>query len=328
MIDLKYGDIKESLPKRILDKFCRNAFRDATLYPKNYDTLISRLAKKHNVRQENIVLTNGVDEGIDLIARVFGKDILLFAPTYYEFLDAPRRNNLKYEMIDCFDENGYSIKYREDDVKNKSLIFLCNPNNPFGLLNKEEIIGIANKTKGIVAVDETYIDFNGESVINEFESVPNLLILRSFSKGYSLAGLRIGYIAGKAGLIEKIRQRKLVCNVSSVSVNAAMIALDEGKYFRNLINKIKKRKDGFEGFLRQEGFGIIHTHTNDIIIKFKNPADANKFCSFLRSKEVIVNQGNGISTCGLDKTFVRFACGTEKQMKDVERIVKKYNPGY
>ncbi len=328
MIDLKYGDIKEPLPKKILDKFCRDAFRDVTLYPKNYDALISRLAKKHNVKPENIVLTNGVDEGIELIARVFGRDILIFAPTYYEFLDAPRRNNLKYEMMDCFDGDGYSIKYKESDVKNRSLIFLCNPNNPFGLLSKGEIIGIAKKTEGIVAVDETYIDFNGKTVINEFVNAPNLLVLRSFSKGYSLAGFRIGYIVGKANLIEKIRQRKLICNVSSVSVNAAIIALDENKYFKNLINEIKKGKDEFESFLIQKGFNIIHTHTNDIIIKFKNLADANKFRSFLESKKVIVNQGNGISTCGLDKTFVRFACGTKKQMKEVRRIIEKYNPGY
>lgn len=324
MINLKLGDIKEQLPQKILDRFYKEVFKDVTLYPQNYNILISRLAQKHKVKSENIVLINGVDEGIELISRIFGQDILIFSPTYYEFLDAPKRNNLKFETINCFDGKEFTLKYRESDIKNRSLIFLCNPNNPFGLLTKEEIIEVARKIKGIVAVDETYIDFDGNSVLNEFKKVPNILVLRSFSKGYSLAGLRIGYVVGEKNLINKIIKRKLICNVTSVSVNAAMIVLDEEKHFKNLIEKIKKRKDTFEDFLRSKRFNIIHTHTNNIIIKFQNISDANRFYNFLKINEVIVNQGNGISTCGLDNTFIRFACGTETQMKEVTKVIEKY----
>jgi len=324
MINLKLGDIKEQLPQKILDKFCKEVFKDVTLYPQNYDILISKLAQKHNVKPENIVLINGVDEGIELVSRVFGQDILIFSPTYYEFLDAPKRNNLKFEIINCFDGKNYVLKYKKSDIKNRSLIFLCNPNNPFGLLTKKEIIEVAKKKKGVVAVDETYIDFNGESVINEFENVPNLLVLRSFSKGYSLAGLRIGYIIGEKSLIDKIVKRKLICNVTSVSVNAAIIVLDEEKYFKDLIEKIKRRKDNFEDFLKNKGFNVIHTHTNNIIIKFQNTNEADRFYNFLKTNEIIVNQGDGISTCGLDNTFIRFACGTDEQMRAVIKIVEKY----
>lgn len=324
MINLKLGDIKEPLPQKILDRFCKEVFKDVTLYPQNYDILISRLAQKHKVKPENIVLINGVDEGIEIVSRVFGQDILIFSPTYYEFLDAPKRNNLKFEMINCFDGKGYTLEYKESDIKNRSLIFLCNPNNPFGLLTKQEIIEVARKTKSVVAVDETYIDFDDNSVLNEFEKVPNILVLRSFSKGYSLAGLRIGYIVGEKNLIDKIIKRKLICNVTSVSVNAAVIVLDEEKYFKSLIGKIKKRKDNFEDFLRSKGFNVIHTHTNNIIIKFQNISEADRFYNFLKTNEVIINQGDGISTCGLDNTFIRFACGTETQMKEVAKVIEKY----
>ncbi|PIP17771.1 MAG: hypothetical protein COX43_02455 [Parcubacteria group bacterium CG23_combo_of_CG06-09_8_20_14_all_35_9] len=324
MINLKLGDIKEKLPQKILDRFCKKVFKDVTLYPQNYDILISRLAQKHRVKPENITLINGVDEGIELVSRVFGQNILIFSPTYYEFLDAPKRNNLKFETINCFDGKGYVLKYKESDIKNKSLIFLCNPNNPFGLLTKQEIIEVVKKSSGVVAVDETYIDFNGDSVIKEFEKMQNILVLRSFSKGYSLAGLRIGYIVGEKNLIDKIIKRKLICNVTSVSVNAAMIVLDEEKYFKNLIGKIKKMKDDFEDFLRNKRLNVIHTHTNNIIIKFSDIKEADKFYNFLKTNEAIVNQGDGISTCGLDNTFIRFACGTEIQMKEVAKIIEKY----
>ncbi len=324
MINLKLGDIKEKLSQKILDRFCKEVFKDVTLYPQNYDILISKLAQKHKVKPENLVLVNGVDEGIELVSRVFGQDILIFSPTYYEFLDAPKRNGLKFEIINCFEGKDYILRYKESDLKNRSLVFLCNPNNPFGLLTKKEMIEVAKKTKGIVAVDETYIDFNGESMINEFEQVPNLLVLRSFSKGYSLAGLRVGYIVGKINLIDQIIKKKLICNVTSVSVNAAMVVLDEEKYFKKLIEKIKKRKDNFEDFLRNKRFKVIQTHTNNIIIKFSNLPEADKFYNFLKINEVIVNQGDGISTCGLDNTFIRFTCGTETQMTEVKNVLEKY----
>ena len=320
-INLKLGDIKDPLPNYILDRFCKEAFKGVTSYPINYDVLISRLAKKHNTDQDNIVLINGVDEGIELIARVFGKDILIFSPSYFEFVDAPKRNNLKYEMIDCFNGKEYILKYSEEDIKNRSLIFLCNPNNPFGLLKKEEITSLAKKTKAIVAVDETYIDFDGESVINVLS---NILVLRSFSKGYSIAGLRIGYIVGEKDLIDKIKKRKLFCNVNSVALNAAQIVLDEEAYFKDLVNKIKKRKDDFEHFLKDKGFNVLHTNTNNLILKFNQKSEADKFYQYLINNDILVNQGNGFSTCGLDDTFIRFVCGTEEQMNEVRNVIEKY----
>lgn len=325
MINLKLGHIKNQLPKNILNKFCKEVFKDVNLYPQNYDILISRLAKKHNVTLDNIVLINGVDEGVELIVRVFGKDTLIFSPSYYEFEDAPKRNKLKYEMIDCFDGKKYNLKYKEEDVKNRSLIFLCNPNNPFGLLSKKETVYLANKTKGIVAVDETYIDFNGETVINEFNKTPNILVLRSFSKGYSLAGLRIGYITGQKDLIDKIKERKLYCNVTSVSVYATMIAMDEEKYFKKLIDMIKEKKDNFEEFLKNKGVGVIHTYTNNMIIKFKDKNKACDFYNYLKNNKILVNQGNGMSTCGLDETFIRFVYGTDEEMKKFKGIIEKYS---
>lgn len=323
MIDLRLGDVKEPLPKRLLGKFCKGVFKEVNLYPQNYGLLVSKLAEIHGVSPEEIVLVNGVDEGIELISRVFGKDILIFPPSYYEFADAPKRNGLKFGQVNCFDGKGYSLAYKDGDVKGRSLIFLCNPNNPFGLLKRTDIVGLAKKADGIVAVDETYIDFGGESAINEFESVPNLLVLRSFSKSFSAAGLRIGYIVGKKHLIDKIKQRKLLCNVASVSVYAAMILLNEKKYFKELIQKVEKRKGAFEYFFKKQGYDVIHTSTNNIVLKFNTEKEAGEFCFFLKENGVLVNQGNGVSTCGLDETFVRFSCGTDKQMKALRGIVEK-----
>ncbi len=323
-INLKLADIKDHLPKDIIKEFCDNGFDKVELYPMDYSGLIEVLAKKQGVGKENIVLINGVDEGVELLARLFKGDILIFTPSYYEFRDAPKRNGFKFTEINCFDGKGYSLTYKDSDIKNRSLIYLCNPNNPFGLLKKEEILELCRKTKGIVAVDETYINFNGESVLGEFNQVKNLLVLRSFSKGYSVAGLRIGYIVGNKELIYKIKAIKLYCNVNSVAVNCAKVLLTHEDYFVKLRHEIIKRKEEFESFMEKRGFQIIHTHTNNIILKFDSIDSANHFFNFLKENNVITNQGDGLSTCGLDNTFVRFCCGTKDQMEEVKKIILQY----
>lgn len=323
-INLKFGDIKDFLPKQIIKEFCDNSFNEVELYPVDYSSLIELLSKKHDINKDNFVLTNGVDEGIELIARLFKGDILFFPPSYFEFKDAPRRNGFKFMEINCFDGKGYVLKYKDIDVKNRSLIYLCNPNNPFGLIKKEEILNLCKKTNGIVAIDETYIDFGGESVIEEIKSVKNLLVLRSFSKSYSVAGLRVGYVIGDKELIDKIKSIKLYCNISSVSFNCAKMLLHHEDYFIKLRKAILERKNDFEVFMKENKFNIIHTETNNILIKFDDVNEANNFFNFLKENKVIVNQGDGMSTCGLDNTFIRFSCGREDQMKKVKQIILNY----
>lgn len=122
-------------------------------------------------------------------------------------------------------------------------------------------------------------------------------------------------------MIDKILRVKLPYNVASVSVYIAITVLDEERYFKRLIKKIKKRKDNFENFLRIKGFNVIHTHTNSIIIEFSNIKEADEFYRFLKINKIFVNQGNGLINYGLDNSFIKFACGTEIQMKEVEKII-------
>ncbi len=329
-VNLRFCDIKEKLPERILERFRKKVFEEVNLYPKNYDMLIAKLARKHGIKRENIVLTNGVDGGIELLARTFGEKTLVFTPTYYEFFDAPRRNGLKVTAISALHGKSFKPEASGSQLRNSSLIYLCNPNMPLGLLDSKTITSIAKSTRGIVALDETYIDFAGKSAVPLIRKFKNLLVLRGFSKGYALAGLRIGYIIGGKALMEKIRAKTGlgIYPVASVSVNAAAIALGEEGYFDRMRKETIERKERFEKVLKGMGFNVFPTQTNISLIKLPSIRGANRLVRYLEKKGILVNQGDGVSTCGLDRRWIRFACGTEDEMGYVTNIIKKYRGGF
>jgi histidinol-phosphate/aromatic aminotransferase/cobyric acid decarboxylase-like protein len=321
MINLKLGTIKEPIPKFILKKL-KHVFDNANEYPQNYDALKEKLAKHHKINKEKILLTNGVDGAIDLITRSLAKKVYFYQPTYYEFWAAPKRNKIKYQALKSEYPEKYILKIRS--FPKNTVLFLCNPNNPFGEIPLQQILNFTKKSKGYVAVDETYIEFSGQSPLKKIDKYPNLLLMRSFSKTYRMAGLRIGYIIAAPEIIKKLEQSKVFFDISSASIETALVVLDYHNYFKKQINLLINRKKAFDNFLMKLGFNVIPNNINNTIIHFKSMKEANNFVKYLSKNNVIVNQGDGISTIGLDNSWVRFAYGGEEQMKKVREIIKKY----
>ncbi len=321
MINLKLGTIKEPLPDFILKRL-EYAFDNANDYPQNYEKLIGKLAKHHKINKNKILLVNGTDGSIDLITRVLANKVYYYEPTYYEFWAAPKRNNVKYKSLKSLYCDKYVLKTKS--FSRETVLFLCNPNNPFGEISLEQILDFVSKSKGYVAIDETYIEFSGESPLKVLDKYPNLLLMRSFSKTYAMAGLRIGYIIAAPELIKTLEERKVFFDVSSPSVETALVVLDHHDYFKERINQLLKQKRMFDNFLIEKGFNVIRNNINNIIIHFKSEIEASKFLKYLNKNNVLVNQGDGISTIGLDKSWIRFAYGTEEQMRKVARIIERY----
>ncbi len=323
-IDLKLGTIREPLPDFILKKLA-HAFDNANNYPMDYERLAGKLARFHGIGKDRILLLNGTDGSIDLITKVLARKVYYYEPTYYEFWAAPKRNNIKYQALKPLRNDEYSLETRA--FEKGSVLFLCNPNNPFGEIPVEQILEFASKSEGYVAVDEAYIAFSGKSPLEALEKHSNLLLMRSFSKTYALAGIRAGYTIAAPELLKKLGEHKLFFDVSSPSVEAALAVLDHHDYFKERIAKLVACKRRFDDFLRERGFNVIPSHINNTIIHFKSEEEAGRFVRYLDGNGVIVNQGDGISTVGLDKTWLRFACGTEEQMQKVTGIVSRYNHG-
>ena len=295
MIDLKIGDVR--------DKFIDE---NVQRYP-DYSELISKLAKMNEIGDENILLVSGVDSAIDLVVRIYGEKTAFSIPTYYEFDDVVRRSDKK--KVENFDE--------------ASLVLLCNPNNPFGLMTKDEEIGIVKKAKGMVAIDESYIDFAGETVINEISNYRNLIVFRGFAKGFGLAGIRVGYIVANKEIIENLKNKMVLWPVAQSSMDIAMKAIDMD-YRKELVAKIITRREKMEKFFTEKGFKVITTLINKIILKFENEEKSKKYFDYLKENEISVNLGNGFSTVGLDNSFITIVCGVDSDIKKLFEVTQNY----
>ena len=268
------GTVQDPLPDRVLRRFRQECFDDVQSYPE-YSALTSCLAKK--LGAESVGLVAGIDEAINLLARAFGRDILIFPPTYYEYFHTPRRNGITVSEQNCFDGETYRLPA---DANGRSLVFIANPNNPFGVAPLEGIRRLAESTDGIVAVDEAYVDFGAKTAAGLLRDFENLLILRTFSKGFCVSGARVGCIAGAKDTVAKAVERNQFFSVSSASARMALISLEEEESFTAIRANLVKRKMMFEDALRAAGYRVMDSATTTTVLKFNSTGEAASFsCS-------------------------------------------------
>jgi histidinol-phosphate aminotransferase len=194
-------------------------------YPDPYQiALKSSISNLKKIPVSQIFIGNGSDEAIDLLFRAFCEPredkSYIFPPTYGMYEVSANINNVETVKIDLladFQIPEYSDVLKQID--SKGLLFICSPNNPTGnIYALETIAAIASNFKGLVVVDEAYIDFsNTESAILLLEEVPNIVVLQTMSKAYGVAGLRLGMAFANEQIITVLNKIKPPYNVNSLS---------------------------------------------------------------------------------------------------------------
>lgn len=203
-------------------------------YPDPFQkTLRSRLAELVGVRTDNVFVGVGSDEVIDLLLRIFcepGQDsTVIVSPTYGMYRVAA--NILGIEVRTCLLTEDFQLNrdaLRATIDARTKLIFLCSPNNPTGnLLNREEVLELCRTTTAIVVVDEAYIDFaEASSLAPLISEIPNLVVLRTFSKAWGLAGIRLGYAIAHPTVVSYLLNVKAPYNISTLTSTYALKALE------------------------------------------------------------------------------------------------------
>lgn len=321
LINLQYTTIKDPLPDFIYDGL-KEYSCGANLYRPQPEVLISKLSQKHHVPKEMIYLTAGIDEAIQMFAHAYGQHAYVFTPTYVVYKDVEEFGGKLTRAASISNKQYVIDPSKKPDV---TLIYLANPNNPSGITPKEKVLELVSNNKhAIIAIDEAYGAFADLSVLDEVANYPHLAVFRSFSKGYGMAGNRIGYIIAHPDIINVVKNKSQWSNVSYLSVGAAVIALEHEDYFNNMRNDINTRRDIFIKFLRLKGFTVLPSQINAVLLSFSSELEATKFVKYLNKHNILVSQGNGNSNIGLDNSFVRIAIGNKNQMDKLEHIISIY----
>ncbi|WP_069130478.1 histidinol-phosphate transaminase [Rhodohalobacter halophilus] len=220
-------------------------------YPSpTHDVLRDKIAEYRDVERENIFLGVGSDEPIDLLMRIFcepGQDsILITPPTYGMYMVAADINNVNVKKVELTEK----FQLKPDEIidaadESTKILFLCSPNNPTGNdLKRTDLLKLVTRFKGIVVVDEAYIDFSRqESMAQMVQQYPNLVVLQTFSKAFGMAGIRLGIAISNPEIINFMLSVKAPYNINKLTADTALQVFENLELAKFNIKAIKGERD-------------------------------------------------------------------------------------
>ena len=316
-------------------------FPEANRYPFNSSPLDADLeillAKLNTAKRENVVLGVGSQEILKNAARVFmspTKHLVIPSPTYGDPAGFAQ-NVLKY-TVKSAPVNDKTLKTDLSallpHVKGAGLVYICNPNNPTSTINSaqeiKDFVAEVKKTSPTTAIliDEAYCDYvsdpSFQTAIPVALATPGVLVARTFSKAYGMAGVRIGYAIGDAATAKKMAAYKMPYNVNTFGVAAAIASLKDPQHIKEEAARNKAVRDFTVKALADLGYESADSQTNFIFTNIGKTMTAAAFRDACAAKGVMV----GRDFPPLEKTWARISLGTMEEMQkatDVFRSVLK-----
>lgn len=250
---------------------------DVQYYP-FYGKLLKKLAEFHNVKIENIILTAGADEAIHSILGTFleyGQTVLTVTPSFVMPKIYSKINGLNYLEVPYKAKWQFPIEDFINNINNADFIHLTTPNSPTGEVIERNVIEEIIKKAGekAILIDETYGNYAGITNLDLLKGKDNIFIVRSFSKDFALAGLRLGYVISAAENIAALRKYISPYNVSNLTVSAGIAALEDIQYLEKVKAEMEESKKVLAEGLEKLGAKIYPSKSNFLCIDFDKKAD-------------------------------------------------------
>ncbi len=250
--------------------------------------LRSKISEVYGVAPERIFVGNGSDEILSLLIRTFvdpGEKVVYMYPSYVLYETLAAISAVEYEGVELDD----NFDLPEDAFERKGKIFfLANPNSPTGKPVPLEVVRrLCESFPGIVVADEAYADFGDCSCIDLLGEYPNLMALRTFSKSFALASIRVGFALAPERLIADLMKTKDSYNVNLLSQVAAEAALDDLEHMRSSVEKIKQTRERLISSLLGMGFDVFPSQTNFILARPPGGA-AREVYEQLKERKILV----------------------------------------
>jgi histidinol-phosphate aminotransferase len=289
--------------------------------------LKKRISEIKGVAPENIFLGNGSDEAIDLLIRAFcepGEDnILAIKPTYGMYKVCADINRVEYRESLLNEHFQVNVKQLTDLADNHSkLMFLCSPNNPTSnSLDTADILQLVKQFKGLVILDEAYIDFSiHPSMAAQLKSYSNLVILQTFSKAWGMAGIRLGMAFADIDIIQVLNRIKYPYNVNILTQKVALEHLVSAENKDKWVNQILEQRNLLYSQLSRFSMvrNILPGDANFLMVKFDDP---KKVFDFLIEKKIIVRDRSKVSLC---EGYLRITVGTSEENRMLINALYEY----
>lgn len=287
--------------------------------------LKNKIAEIKGLRPGQIFLGNGSDESIDVLFRAFCNprrdNVVAIEPTYGMYRVLAGINDVAYRTV-LLDEHFQAdadqlLSACDEQTK---LLFLCSPNNPTGnSLKKDLILKLLAQFKGILVLDEAYIDFAAEpSMLNLLDDYPRLVILQTFSKAWGSAAIRLGMALASESIVQILNKIKYPYNISLPTQMAALKLLETAPKVQDWVKLILQERDRLNQELAKLPV-VKHIYPSDANFVLLRVTDANRIYADLIARGIVVRNRNNVSLC---LGCLRISIGTTEENNALLQALK------
>lgn len=287
-------------------------------------SLVDALSEYYGVEKEQVFVGVGSDDVLSMCFLTFfnGKKPLLFPDITYSFYKVwAELYRIPYEC-QPLDEDFHMV--REDYYKENGGVIFPNPNAPTGIYEELDFVEdiIRHNQDVVVIVDEAYVDFAGKSALELVNKYHNLLVVQTFSKARSMAGMRIGYAIGNSALIKYLNDAKYSFNSYTMNMPSLVYGVEAVKdkaYFDETIQKVVDTREWAKKELKELGFLFPDSQTN-FIFAMHPDHDAREIFEYLKERDIFVRFWGSVRI----EQYLRITIGTREEMEQLFKALKEY----
>ncbi|MBM7701990.1 threonine-phosphate decarboxylase CobD [Metabacillus iocasae] len=305
--------------------------KDAFMYPDPEVTeLTEKIAFHLNVPLQEVLVTNGAAEAFFLIASLFShKKVGIIEPTFVEYEQASYAYECEVTKIQLDETNGWqwSIQQVLPFIENVDLLWICHPNNPTGVMYSqsewEQVLKKAKDHNTVIVIDEAFIDFVEQAVsfVPFIKKGYPVIIVRSMTKMYSIAGIRLGYTLASKTLIQKLKEKQPHWSVNGIAQQIGIACLDEEAFVKETISVVSKERNWVFAQLDTLHLTYSPSVTNYYLCKIPDGWKGREWLMYLASEGIVARHTENFN--GLDGRYIRLAIKTRSENEKLIDVIKK-----
>jgi len=311
---LDFNENTFSPSPKVLERLRKVTAEGLTKYPERAPE--EKIVAEHfGLEPSQVVLTNGLDEAIHLMACAFleeGDEAMIATPGFFMYdvsIQMMTRNIVRVQSDETL---AFPFERFLAAITEKTkLIIVASPNNPTGaVVSREQLLAIAKAApQAVLMVDEAYYHFHGETTMQDVGKVPNLIVARTFSKAYGLANLRIGMLAGPAELLKYVCKVSSPYNVNGMALDCLPAAVADEEYLTWYAEQVRVGRERMMAGLRELGVPFFESHANFVLMRIG--AKHKELVAAMRARGVLLRDRSTDPGCD---GFVRITIGVEEHV--------------